>query len=262
MLDRGRAYDAGISGCPDDWHHPEDHPESVPSDHPEDSERWFRVPQTLATRQRAGELRAEAEAQGCDVLDFSETDFIAASAADELVGNGHWTATTGESEAVREVVERVLRRRNALPPSDPGLDRYEVEAIDAGVVEWRLQADGEWVKAEDAASRVREAEERLEAIQKGEPYPDCWADCGRMWDGKPEGYCCDGAWDQRRRARAAEAERDRLRKGLERIAADLEQRAADQRNSPPTDAVLARGDAYEYAVDSLRSLLDTPEGET
>ena len=73
--------------------------------------RWFKVPRTLATRARAGELRREAESEGCDVLDFSETVFLAGSAADELVCNGNWTATTGENEDVRPVIERALARR-------------------------------------------------------------------------------------------------------------------------------------------------------
>lgn len=74
---------------------------------------WFRVPKTLATRQRARQLRAEASAAGCDVLDFSATEFLSATAADELVCRGDWAATTGESPEVRAVVERVMARRRA-----------------------------------------------------------------------------------------------------------------------------------------------------
>lgn len=47
-----------------------------------------------------------------------------------------------------------------------------------------------------------------DAIRQGKPYPDCWGDCGQ------NGYCCDGDWDQRRRAGRAEAERVVLREAL------------------------------------------------
>ena len=73
--------------------------------------RWFTVPKVLATRHRARELREQAVAEGCRVLDFSDCEWLGATAADELVCNGEWDATRGESPDVREVVERALRRR-------------------------------------------------------------------------------------------------------------------------------------------------------
>lgn len=76
---------------------------------------WFAVPQCVATRDRARRLREQAAAQGCDVLDFAATELLTVSAADELVCNGRWTATTGENEEVRETVERALRRRGRIP---------------------------------------------------------------------------------------------------------------------------------------------------
>ena len=72
---------------------------------------WFAVPQTLVTRARARALREQAVADGCEVLDFAATELLSASAADELVCKGDWASTTGESKYVREVVERVQRRR-------------------------------------------------------------------------------------------------------------------------------------------------------
>lgn len=84
---------------------------------------WFQVPEFVGTRHRARELRAEAEATGCDVLNFADTKLITLPAADELVCNGHWMATTGENADVRETVEWALQRRGRIPsptlPSQP-----------------------------------------------------------------------------------------------------------------------------------------------
>lgn len=80
---------------------------------PVEAAGWFAVPQTLVTRAKARELREQAAVGGYDVLDFSATELLSVSAADELVCKGEWTATTGESEYVRGVVEKVQQRRAA-----------------------------------------------------------------------------------------------------------------------------------------------------
>lgn len=81
---------------------------------------WFEVPAIVATRHRGRILRELATAQGCDVLDFRRTQVLTATAADELVCNGHWIATTGESPEIREAVERAQRRRGQIPPEVQG----------------------------------------------------------------------------------------------------------------------------------------------
>lgn len=52
-------------------------------------------------------------------------------------------------------------------PEDEGPpSRYEVEAIDTGIVEWRWAEDGEWVKAADALPRLTDLEHRLQAAHR------------------------------------------------------------------------------------------------
>ena len=84
------------------------------TDHPR-TDKWYAVPVMVATRDRARRCREEATTAGCTVLDFAATQVLSAAAADELVCNGSWTATTGESANVREVVVRAQRRRGLIP---------------------------------------------------------------------------------------------------------------------------------------------------
>jgi hypothetical protein len=80
-----------------------------------DGQSEFKVPEFLATRARGRQVREEAVAAGARVLDFSQTWMLSVAAADELVCNGSWEATTGESPEIREKVERALKRRGMLP---------------------------------------------------------------------------------------------------------------------------------------------------
>lgn len=74
-------------------------------------------------------------------------------------------------------------------------------------------------RATTAEARAEAAERRLAAIQEGRPYDDCAGDCGpRGYGSHPTYYCCDGDYDQRRRAEAAEARVEQLEAALSEVA--------------------------------------------
>lgn len=76
---------------------------------------WFKVPKVVAIRATAAKVREQAIAEGATVLDFSETEWLSHSAADELVGKHQWEATTGDDDPdIREAIETVLRRRGRV----------------------------------------------------------------------------------------------------------------------------------------------------
>lgn len=82
---------------------------------PDRSNLTFKVPKVVAVRATAARVREQAISEGATVLDFSGTEYISHSAADELVCKHQWDATTGEDPDVREAIVHVLRRRGKLP---------------------------------------------------------------------------------------------------------------------------------------------------